>query len=174
MLKYFFRKIAPARPIAWIAALVIFSQQSIHAETPEQFVRNFAQFKFSYHEKIQDPQVFLSTKSGDCDDFATLAAVALAKSGYTTRLFAVRMKGETHVVCYVPKAQSYLDYNNRADRNPLVTSDGSLRDVADKVAESFGRDWLAAYEFSYREKMKWLVNTILHNKSVVRPLIASK
>jgi len=84
------------------------------------------------------------------------------------------MKGETHVVCYVPAMQSYLDYNNRSAQNPLVSSDGSLRDIADKVARSFGRDWLSAYEFSYRQKVKWLVNTILFNKPAQKTLVASR
>lgn len=138
----------------------------IRAETPEQFVRQFAKFKFAYHEKIQEPRVFLSSKSGDCDDFATVADAQLRRCGYQPRLFAVRMRGLTHVVCYVPETGAYLDYNNRSESKPLVSSDGSLTDIARKVAQSFGKNWVAAYEFSYNQKMKWLVNTIVYNQPV--------
>jgi hypothetical protein len=121
----------------WIAGLLsaIFSQIT-HAETPAEFARNFAEFKFVYHTQVQDPDVFLQTKSGDCDDYATLAAAVLKKSGYTPRLFAVRMKGETHVVCYVPEKGSYLDYNNRAATDPLVSCGDAIQTIAIAVIRS--------------------------------------
>ena len=152
-----------------LAGILLAFAQTSRAETPAQFASRFARFKFSYHEKVQEPDVFLSTHSGDCDDFATLADATLRESGYAPRLFAVRMKGLTHVVCYVPKAGAYLDYNNRAKSNPLVACDGSLNDIAGKVAKSFGRKWVAAYEFSYREKTKWLVNTVVFNNARTQP-----
>ncbi|MEO5803032.1 MAG: transglutaminase-like domain-containing protein [Verrucomicrobiota bacterium] len=159
----------------WAVALVVaFFSQMGFAETPDRFARSFSDFKFVYHEKVQEPEAFLASRSGDCDDFATLAAKVLGESGFVTHLYAVRMKGETHVVCYVPETGSYLDYNERAQPNPLVACDGTLKDIARKVSRSFGRDWLSAYEFSYREKMKWLVNPILFNKSSAGTLLASE
>lgn len=154
--------------------LAAFCQNS-HAETPHQFVQRFAKFQFAFHKKIQRPDVFLASRSGDCDDFATLADAVLRRSGYTPRLFAVRMKEVTHVVCYIPETNAYIDYNNRAKSNPLVQTDGSLPDIADKVARSFGSTWHAAYEFSYQDKVKWLVNKIVLNKSSqAEPLLAKK
>jgi hypothetical protein len=152
---------------------LLFSIESSRAETPEQFARKFSQFSFCFHAEVQDPRVFLSTKSGDCDDFAILAAETLAKSGYETRLLAVRMKGETHVVCYVPAVKGYLDYNNRAAANPLVYCDGSLQCIAGNVARSFKRNWVSAYEFSYRQKVKWLVNNIFFNRPTAGTLLAT-
>jgi hypothetical protein len=145
---------------------------TLERETPDLFAHRFADFEFKYHAEVQDPDVFMATKSGDCDDFATFAATALGNSGYSTRLFAVRMKGETHVVCYVPAARGYLDYNNRGRANPWVASDGSLRDIAGKVARSFNRDWVSAYEFSFRDKRKWLVDQVVVNRSDEKTMLA--
>jgi hypothetical protein len=165
MLKFHFQtgKIIRVLGCALAFCIMFFVQRS-HAETPEQFARKFSSFAFCYHAEVQDPEVFLSTKSGDCDDYATLAADRLGKSGYDTHLFAVRMNGETHVVCYVPAVKGYLDYNNRAASNPLVYCDGSLQCIAENVARSFKRKWGSAYEFSYHQKMKWLVNDIFFNR----------
>lgn len=169
-----FRQNKIARYACWIATLIAsFVVQSAQAETPAEFARRFSKFKFVFHAKVQEPQVFLQTRSGDCDDFATLAADELKKSGYTSRLFAIRMKGETHVVCYVPEAKGYLDYNNRAAANPLVSTSGSLQDIASKVADSFDRRWVSAYEFSYAKKTKWLVDTIVMNKTEEKGLLAT-
>ncbi|MDB6056511.1 MAG: hypothetical protein JWO95_355 [Verrucomicrobiales bacterium] len=134
--------------------------------TPDQFAHYFSDFEFKFHAEVQDHDVFLRTKSGDCDDFATLAAEVLAKKGYTPRMIAIRMKGETHVVCYIKETESYLDYNTRKDAHPLVPCAGDITVIAKKVAESFGRDWVATYEFTYEDaqKVKRLVNNIIPNK----------
>ena len=134
--------------------------------TPEQFAHQFADFEFKFHAEVQDHDVFLRTKSGDCDDFATVAAEVLAKKGYTPRMIAVRMKGETHVICYIEETHSYLDYNTRKETRPLVPCSPDITAIAHKVALSFGRDWVATYEFTYNEneKVKRLVNNIIPNQ----------
>jgi hypothetical protein len=139
--------------------------------TPEQFARYFSDFEFKFHEEVQTPEVFLKSKSGDCDDFGTVAAELLARRGYTPRLIAVRMKGETHVICYIKETKSYLDYNCRKDKNPLVPCSERITDIAQKVAESFGRDWIATYEFSYEDKTKRLVDNIVPNRSVGKQVL---
>ncbi len=131
--------------------------------TPEKFTSFFKDFAFKFHEEVQDHDVFLATKSGDCDDFATLAAAVLSKHGYTPRLVAIRMKGETHVVCYVPEVEGYLDYNFRGDSHPVIPCSPALPEIAKKVAQSFGRDWIATYEFTFRGGVKRLVDNILTN-----------
>lgn len=138
------------------------------ALTPDKLASYFAGFEFKFHEEVQDHEIFWETKSGDCDDYATLAAEILAHHGYTPRLIAVRMKGETHVVCYIPETGSYLDYNCRNDTQKLVPCSSRLTDIAHKVADSFGRDWVATYEFTYREaeKLKRLVDRIVTNRSL--------
>jgi hypothetical protein len=134
--------------------------------TPETFAALFSDFKFKFHDDVQDHQVFLTSKSGDCDDYATLAADVLASRGYTPRLIAVRMKGETHVVCYIEETKSYLDYNSRKDALKTVSCSTVLTDIAASVAESFAKDWIATYEFTYskKEKVKRLVNQIIYPK----------
>jgi hypothetical protein len=146
-------------------ALTMRQLKDIPHLTPEQLAHQFADFEFKFHAEVQDHDVFLRTKSGDCDDYATVAAEVLAGKGYTPRMIAIRMKGETHVVCYIEETQSYLDYNTRKDHSPLVPCSPDITVIAKKVAESFGRDWVATYEFTYSEdqKVKRLVNNIIPN-----------
>jgi hypothetical protein len=134
--------------------------------TPEQFASHFSTFAFKFHDEVQSPETFLATRSGDCDDYATLAADVLGRHGYTTRLIAVRMKGETHVVCYVVETGSYLDYNARNDEKRTIACSPKITEIAKKVAQSFQRGWVATYEFTYGEKVKRLVDKILTNRSV--------
>jgi hypothetical protein len=117
--------------------------------TPERFVRYFADFKFELGEVVRKPEVFLAKRSGDCDDFATLAASVLSERGYTTHLVVVFMQKDVHVVCYVSQVKAFLDYNLRRHEAPLVPSDGSLKDIAAKVAGSFREEWYSVSEFTY-------------------------
>ena len=133
--------------------------------TPEKFAELFSEFKFEFLEEVQTYDTFLARKSGDCDDYATLAAYVLRAHGYTPRLIAVRMKGETHVVCYIEETKSYLDYNLRKDGRKSVASNGTTTDIARKVAKSFNRDWLACYEFTFSSGVKRLVNNIIPNRT---------
>ena len=134
--------------------------------TPEAFASYFSDFEFKFHDEVQDHETFLTSKSGDCDDYATLAADVLRRSGYTPRLIAVRMKGETHVVCYIAETKSYLDYNCRKDDKKTVSCNSAIKDIAHKVAQSFGRDWVATYQFTFSEGVKRLVQSIITNRSV--------
>ncbi|MEO7676581.1 MAG: hypothetical protein ABIV39_07470 [Verrucomicrobiota bacterium] len=135
--------------------------------TPEKFAAYFQDFEFKFHAEVQDHDVFLETKSGDCDDYATLAADILGRNGYTTRLIAVRMSGETHVVCYVNETKSYLDYNYRKDAVKTIPCKKSITEIARHVADSFSRDWIATYQFTFNatEGVKRLVQGIVTNRS---------
>lgn len=133
--------------------------------TPEKFAGYFSNFEFKFHDEVQDHGKFLASKSGDCDDYATLAADVLSRHGYTPRLIAVRMKGETHVVCYINETKSYLDYNCRNDNQKTVPCSSSIKEIARKVAQSFGRDWIATYQFTYSDGVKRLVQSIIPNQS---------
>jgi hypothetical protein len=138
--------------------------------TPVQFARYFTNFEFKFHAEVQPHDQFLATQSGDCDDYATVAADALEKHGYHPRMIAIRMKGETHVICYITETHSYLDYNMRKEENPLVPCSPDITAVASNVAKGFGRDWLATYEFTYeeRESVKRLVDRIVPNTAFAR------
>lgn len=151
----------------WTKLAVLLSLAALcgngYAETPEHFAHRFADFKFEFHAEVQDPAVFLKTKKGDCDDFATLADDALTRQGYTTHLIAVRMPGETHVVLYVDEAHGYLDYNFRDAKHPCLPSDGKLQHIAAQVAKTFRLPWVAVYEFNFYRRMKHLVTDIVMN-----------
>ena len=134
--------------------------------TPEKFASYFSDFEFKFHTEVQDHETFLATRSGDCDDYATLAADILRRNGYTTRLIAVRMKGETHVVCYVKETNSYLDYNYRKDAKKTIPSTDVITEIASKVARSFERDWIATYQFTFSQGVKRLVQNIITNRTV--------
>lgn len=121
--------------------------------TPESLLRSFAGFAFELGAEPQDPNVFLQRRRGDCDDFAQLASRVLTARGYQTRLMVVMMEKQTHVVCYVREAHGFLDFNRRAEPQPIVESDGSLEDVAQKVAVSFHSKWRMASEFRYENKL---------------------
>ena len=126
--------------------------------TPQKFASYFRNFEYTFRKEVQSPHVFLASKSGDCDDFSTLAAAVLREKGYTPRLITVRMDGVNHVVCYIEETKSYLDYNNRS-AGALVRCDNSLQSVATSVAKSYGRNWFSVSEFTFDGRDKRLVQT---------------
>ena len=117
--------------------------------TPERLIGFFREFKFQLGEKVQPAEVFLAAQSGDCDDFASLAAEILREKKYTTRLIAVFMDGQTHVICYVEEIKGYLDYNRRQERTAVQATTGDLEDMADKVAAFFQLPWRSVGEVTY-------------------------
>ena len=117
--------------------------------TPERLMKYFRDFEFRLGSQRQAPKDFLAAKSGDCDDFACLASEVLREKKYTTRLIAVFMDGQTHVVCYVNEAHGYLDYNLRREACALQPAGPELEKVADKVAAYFRTAWRSAAEFTY-------------------------
>jgi hypothetical protein len=120
--------------------------------TPENLIRSFAGFKFELSAQPQDAETFLQRKRGDCDDFAALASRLLAERGYKTKVVVVMMNQQTHVVCYVKEAHGFLDFNHRADAQPIIESNGSLEDIAEKVAGDFRAPWHMASEIKYENK----------------------
>ena len=117
--------------------------------TPERFGQYFRDFAFKLGQDRQAPKDFLAARSGDCDDFACLAAEILGEKKYTTKLVAVFMQGQTHVVCYVEEVHGYLDYNLRKEASALQPASAKLEDIADKVATYFRNPWRSASEFTY-------------------------
>jgi hypothetical protein len=128
--------------------------------TPERLIRSFAGFTFELSAQQQDPEAFLQRKRGDCDDFASLASRLLAARGYKTKLVVVMMEQQTHVVCYVKEARGFLDFNHRADAHPIIASDGSLEDIAEKVAGDFHSRWQTASAFRYNNELPVYLETV--------------
>ena len=118
--------------------------------TPKRFANYFGDFDFEVHDYVQDPNAFLDSRKGDCQDYATLADYVLSRKGYNTRLIHIRLEGrEAHAVCYVTESRAYLDYNNRVYFINLQKCGPRIRQIADKVAESFEGNWTSASEFTY-------------------------
>jgi hypothetical protein len=127
--------------------------------TPDRFAKLFSDFQFKLSEEVQPPAVFLASKCGDCDDYATLAADVLAEKGYTTKLVVVFMPKSIHVVCYVAETKCYLDFNHRRSANPMTPSDGTLEDIANKVSGSFKASWHCVSEFVYQNGARKFIYT---------------
>jgi len=130
--------------------------------TPERFIRYFADFKFEPGRTVRNPEAFLKNQSGDCDDFAILAADVLREKGYTTRLVAVFMPEAVHVVCYVAETNSYLDYNCRKKASPLVKCEAGLSAMAASVSKSFRAQWRSVSEFTMEKGVRRFVLTEFH------------
>jgi hypothetical protein len=134
--------------------------------TPKRFAGYFEDFAFELHPfDVQDPEVFLATRRGDCIDYAVMADYVLRRDGYGTRLVRVEMVGKNmgHAVCYVNENAAYLDYNNRRYFLKLTRSGSRLREIASKVADSFEANWTFASEFTYtyKEGVKHAVMTVV-------------
>ena len=117
--------------------------------TPEGLAHVVSDFAFELRPQLQAPNTFLKNKNGDCADYSNLASTILGQHGYTTKLIVVMMEKQTHVVCFVKEAGGFLDYNHRADAHPLIPSDGTIEDIASKVASDFRSQWHMASIFRY-------------------------
>jgi len=127
--------------------------------TPKRFANRFEDFDFEYHPEVQSPDQFIARQKGDCDDYAILADYVLKRKSYTTALIRVVLVGnhaDAHDVCYVTQVKAYLDYNLRDCFINLQRSGKRLREIADKVADSFDANWTSAaiYTYDYNEDIK--------------------
>jgi transglutaminase superfamily protein len=154
-LRFFGIAAAAALAAGRLDALMVSDLLSDPKMTPSKFAGYFTDFKFEIHPfDVQDPEDFLTRKSGDCIDYAVLADYVLKRDGYGTRLIRVEMLGKDmgHAVCYITENKAYLDYNNRTYFFTLQRCGSSLREIATKVAESFAANWTFAQEFTYSYK----------------------
>lgn len=135
--------------------------------TPAKFASFFSEFDYKFRADVQKPAAFLASETGDCDDYATLAALVLKEKGYTPRLITVRMPGVVHVVCYVEETGSYLDYNNRKYVLKVTKSGSDLNEIARRVAKSYRLDWTSVSEFTFGDGVKRLVSTVLPDNGAV-------
>jgi hypothetical protein len=141
------------------AAVTLAELQANPNLTPDQLMKHFANFKYELARETRTPESFLAHEAGDCDDFATLAADLLREKGYSTKLVAVFLPNEVHVVCYVAETTSYLDYNCRNRASPLVRCGSDLTAIATQVARSFHTQWRSASEFTVKDGVKRFVST---------------
>jgi hypothetical protein len=153
-----------------LKAITLEELETAEQLTPISFAERFAGFEFKFHDAIQAPAVFLSSRSGDCDDFSTLAARILEKRGYTPRLVTVRMPKVAHVVCYIEETGAYLDYNFR-ESGSLVKSGPGLVEIARSVAKSYGTKWVSVSEFTYDGLSKRLVQTVIEKDRQMASLV---
>jgi hypothetical protein len=169
--------IAQRRRLLAYAALWALAAAGAHAFTlsdllldakmsPSRFAGYFTDFDYDIHPfDVQDPDVFLETRRGDCIDYAVMADYVLKQDGFTTRLIRVEMVGKNmgHAVCYVNQSTAYLDYNNRKYLFKLKHAGRRLREIATDVANSFDANWTFASEFTYtyKEDVKRAVLTVV-------------
>ena len=137
--------------------------------TPETLIRHFAAFSYELGDTIQDPERFLRRKRGDCDDFARLAALLLTERGYKARIVVVMMEGETHVVCHVPEAGGFLDFNHRQQAQLVSRCAGTLESIADKVAAEFHSTWRMVSEVRYEKGRRIFVDVVLYHPPATIP-----
>lgn len=118
--------------------------------TPKRFASFFEDFAYEYSVPVQPAEQFLGSRRGDCDDYAVLADYVLSRRKLSTRLIHVRMVGRVaHAVCYVTENRAYLDYNNRRVFFTLARSGSTLREIANKVADSLDANWTSVSEFTF-------------------------
>jgi Transglutaminase-like domain len=151
----------PAARCVTMADLLSDSQMN-----PKRFAAYFEDFDFDLHPfDVQDPEIFLESRKGDCIDYAVMADHVLRRDGYGTRLIRVEMIGKNmgHAICYVNQNSAYLDYNNRKYFLKLQKSGSRLREIATRVADSFDANWTFASEFTYtyKEDVKRAVMTVV-------------
>jgi hypothetical protein len=166
--------LVPALIVAELSGLTMDDLRNDPDLTPKKLMARVSRFKFKLQAEVQCPEKFLAAETGDCDDFAVMAAQVLREKGFNPRLFAVRMPGLTHVVCYVGETGSYMDYNNRMYTKSLVKCKPAINDIADHVAKSFDSSWTTASEFIYTNRVKILVATVARAEKFSTPEIASK
>lgn len=125
--------------------------ESLPNLTPKSFANLFEDFDYEYYPYVQSPHAFLRKRRGDCDDYAILADHVLGRRGYKTRLIRVQLVDSriNHVVCYLTEQKAYLDYNNRRVFFTLARSGPTLREIAEKVADSFEKNWVSVTEYTY-------------------------
>jgi hypothetical protein len=156
---------------------------------PKRFAVYFEDFDFDLHPfDVQDPEVFLETRRGDCIDYAVMADHVLKRDGYGTRLIRVEMVGKNmgHAICFVKEDSAYLDYNNRKFFLKLQRSGSRLREIATRVADSFEANWTFASEFTYtyKDDVKRPIMTVVktdppesdpdaHGSQATRPKVGS-
>lgn len=137
--------------------------------TPRQFGNLFEFFRYDYSPYVQPVDEFLYNQTGDCDDYALLADYVLSRKGYRTRFIQVSLAGSdiSHAICYVRENKAYLDYNNRKYTMNLESAGPTLREIAEKVADSFEKNWTSAteYTFSYESYRKTSRYTVVKTDS---------
>jgi hypothetical protein len=148
--------------ILTLSPLHAFTLEDLLADTkmtPKRFANRFEDFDFEYHAEVQPVEQFLRRQRGDCDDYAILADYVLSRKHYDTMLIRIVLVGtdaDAHDVCFVTQVKAYLDYNNRIYVKNLQRSGRRLREIADKVADSFDANWTSAslYTYNYDEDIK--------------------
>jgi len=150
-----------------LASLHAFTLEDLMADSkmsPKRFASRFGDFSFQVFPYVQDPEVFLNTENGNCQDYAIMADYVLKRKNYETMLVHVVLAcGAAHDICYVAQVKGYLDYNNRIYVRALQRSGRTIREIADKAADSFDQDWTTAsvYTYEYSEDVKHLTMTIV-------------
>lgn len=131
-----------------------------------RFAARFSDFRYTYGERVRTSDEFLRARAGDCDDYAVLAASVFSRHGYRTELLSIRVREAVHVVCHLPEAGGYLDFNHRSDGDGLTRCGSDWKEIADRVAVDFSSAWISVTAFTHSGGLKRLAPG-------TRPLLAS-
>jgi hypothetical protein len=78
-----------------------------------------------------------------------LANQVLTDQDITSRLLAVSFPdGSAYIVCYINSENGYLEYDDATHIAKLEQSGPTMREIADNVANSLGKNWSSACEFT--------------------------
>lgn len=81
--------------------------------------------------------------------YVIAANKSLAQQDISSRLIAVCFPdGKAHIVCYIASEAAYVDYDDTTHIARLEQSGATIREIADKVATSLGKNWTSACEFT--------------------------
>jgi hypothetical protein len=150
--------------VARLTAVTLPELQHDARLTPHRFANYFDEFDFEYHVEVEPAEMFLAERKGDCDDYAILADFVLNPKGFATRLIHIRLaSGDAHAVCYVGRDHVYLDYNNRSFFINTTKCGATIREIANKVADSLQASWTSAseYTYSYITDRKIMIATVV-------------
>ena len=110
--------------------------------TPDQIVKWFDsdfQYQLKLPDAPQSPEETMVLKTGDCDDFAALASVILARSGIKSDVLIIRFKGLNvqHAICIWRNSSGTYDFISSKKLHRTLA-----HDIVSAVAEYYP-DWEA-------------------------------
>lgn len=84
-------------------------------QKPEEIARWFSsefEYQLKFPNKPQTPEETLALKSGDCDDFASLATTILAQNGIKSKVIIIKRHGLDimHAICIYKNEDGVYDF----------------------------------------------------------------
>ena len=107
-------------------------------------------YRFELPDRWQDPTETISSKAGDCEDFALLSSILLNKMGISNDIVIVKFRdlSISHAICVWKNSEGSLDFIS--DRSLFKTGHTRIQDAV----ERYYPDWekLIYVDASMRQK----------------------